>query len=112
MKGVILDNFLKKKYHVVIIDIKGPEIYALRGYQNILAKVEILSVEFAPIHIRDTTGLNFDSFCDLIFPHFSFVYIPVLNKRLKITKARKVLKEMFDSNISDEGLIFSKIRVL
>ena len=81
--------------------------------------MEILSVEFAPIHIRDTTGLNFDSFCDLIFPHFSFVYIPVLNKRLKITKARKVLKEMFDSNkemfdsnISDEGLIFSKIRVL
>lgn len=107
--GRRLDECLDdKKFDVIIMDIEGSEIFALRGMPEILAVSGTLVVEFIPYALRHVANIGVPEFLDVIEPHFSTLVIPSKGKRVTRPMFRAVLTEMFNKNENDAGLIFRK----
>lgn len=104
-----LDDLLAgEEFGVVLMDIEGSEYFALQGMQRILATTAVLQVEFLPHHLRNVAGVSVEQFVALIEPHFASLCIA--RKALVVGRDRFVplLREMYDRNEGDEGLIFLK----
>ncbi len=107
--GVVLDDHIKeKKFDLIVMDIEGSEYFALKGMQEILDNCKTLQIEFIPHHLKNVSGVSVEEFLTLITPHFSQLYIPMLNFSVARKGFRVALKEMYDNNLSDEGIIFTK----
>lgn len=108
--GYRLDEYLEdKRFDVIIMDIEGSEIFALRGMPEVLKAAETLVVEFIPDAIRHVANADITDFVDVIEPHFSRLIIPSKDGiEVKRPIFRAVLAEMFRRNENDAGLIFRK----
>ncbi len=109
INAVSLDNYLKEKiFDLIIMDIEGSEYFALKGMQEILERSKVLVVEFLPHHLKNVSGVSVEEFLSVIESHFSNLMIP--SKQLKVDKPKfkESLKEMYDKNQGDEGIIFEK----
>lgn len=65
-----------QSFDLVIMDIEGSEIFALRGMPHILDSCRSIAVEFRPHHIADVANAGIDQFLDAIQPYFSWMYVP------------------------------------
>jgi len=107
--AVPLDSHIKEReFDLVVMDIEGSEYFALKGMQEILNNARVLQVEFLPHHLKNVSGVTVKDFVALIEPHFAILYIP--SQKLTVHKQNfiKVLTEMYERNIGDEGIIFHK----
>lgn len=59
---------------LVVMDVHGFEVHALRGAAKTLAKTRYLFVEFAPERLADQ-GSAVEEFVELVASHFSSVYV-------------------------------------
>ena len=107
--GQRLDSFLKNEsVDVIVMDIEGSEVFALRGMQAILEEARVLQIEFLPRHIKDVAGASIDEFVGLLAPHFEKLTIPSLNHTVSRGEFWPLLSRMFETNQGDDSLLFEK----
>jgi FkbM family methyltransferase len=73
---VTLDQHLgdDSKIRLVVMDIEGAEVHAIRGMSSVLSHVEYLYTEFCPRHLA-SFGESSASFVEALSPHFAHMYI-------------------------------------
>jgi FkbM family methyltransferase len=104
-----LDDLLNdERFDVVFMDIEGSEYFALGGMQNILSSAKVLFMEFVPHHLRNVSGASVDQLLERISPHFSTLFVPSKGITVSANQFGGVLKEMFDQEQSDDGVVFTK----
>ena len=103
-----LDTFPFQQIDLLVMDIEGHELHALKGSTNLLDKLSILDIEFAPEQLADH-GSDPVEMLDLIFDHFGYMYI-LREKPHKYNKesAMIYLREKMDQKGFLINLIFSK----
>lgn len=107
--AVPLDELLEgKNVDFILMDIEGSEYFALKGMPKILAKTRAIQVEFLPHHLKNVSGITPDQFAELFTPHFDVLTIPSLQSRVDRADFAHTLREMYQRNQGDEGLIFEK----
>ena len=107
--AVPLDAHIKEReFDLIVMDIEGSEYFALKGMQEIINNTRVLQVEFLPHHLKNVSGVTVKDFVDLIEPHFAVLYIPSQQLTVHKPNFMKVLTEMYERNIGDEGIIFHK----
>jgi FkbM family methyltransferase len=108
VKSAPLDSLLKNKnFDVVIMDIEGSEFFALQGMPKILDNTKTLIVEFIPHHIKNVSGISIVEFA-AIFKNFKTLTLSIKKVAVDNKDFEYLLQHLYDNNISDEGLIFSK----
>lgn len=107
--AVRLDDILnQRKFRLVVMDIEGSEVFALRGMPAILSSVATLAVEFLPHHLRDVSAVTVEQFLQPITPHFTKLFIPSKNLSIGREEFLAVLTRMYERDEGDDGLLFSK----
>jgi predicted nucleotidyltransferase len=103
-----LDDTLKNNFDLIVMDIEGSEYFALKGMKKILSHAKHLIVEFLPHHLKNVSGVSVKEFLKVIDPYFNSLYIP--SKKITVNKSNflKILENMYNSEESDEGIVFSK----
>lgn len=110
VKAASLDRYLPDRtFRVVVMDIEGSEYFALRGMQDILARCEVLMVEFLPHHLRNVSGVTVKQFLSVIEPHFSRMTIPSQQIIALAGEFEEPLTRMYQRDEGDSGLIFDKV---
>jgi FkbM family methyltransferase len=106
---VALDEHLDDHaFDLILMDIEGSEIFALRGMQSLLRSSNHLQVEYFPDHVDNVAGLGDDDFLRTIEPHFDELVVqrghepPVPREAF----ARR-LRELRESGFAGD-LVFSK----
>lgn len=101
-----LDDLLPGAFEVIVMDIEGSEVFALRGMARLLASASHLFVEFLPHHLRNVAGVDADAFCDLVLPHLPHLRIGAA--RLTRDAARAELQRMFAADEGQDLIRFSR----
>ena len=76
IRAVRLDDVVDESVDVILMDIEGGEIFALRGMRRILSGVTYLSVEFLPHLIRNVASVGVDEWLQCIPLEFDRAYWP------------------------------------
>jgi len=106
--GRRLDEVLKGiRFDLIVMDIEGSEYFALKGMQEILARTEHLIIEFVPHHLRDVSGVSVEDFLSVV-GDFSQLTVPTLNRTVSPDQFRDVLIQLYRSELSDDGILFSR----
>ena len=98
-------------FDLIFMDIEGSEYFALSGMQNSLKTAGSLVMEFIPHHLNNVANVSVSELLNLIEPHFSYLYIPSKNQYAEKKDFYPILQNMYDMNKSDDGVIFSKVKV-
>ena len=106
-----LDDEFPAAFDIVIMDIEGSEYFALKGMQAIIAKTRVLVVEFIPHHLRYVADIDVATFLEPICDHFQQLEIPSLNRTVGRDEFLTVLTSMFDNDLYDDGIVFSKVSI-
>lgn len=107
--AVSLDDLLMgKTVDFVLMDIEGSEYFALKGMPNILNQAQAIQVEFLPHHLKNVSGVTPEQFAELFTPYFDSLEVPSLALTVDNTKFAVTLRQMYEKNQGDEGLIFQK----
>lgn len=93
---------------VIVMDIEGAEYFALKGMQEILARVKVLYVEYVPDHLKDVAGVSVSEFLDLIVPHFNKVELINGKTSIELSDGGKKLNETLSQMHSMDNLYFWK----
>lgn len=110
VKAASLDRYLPDhSFRVVVMDIEGSEYFALLGMQDILARCQVLMVEFLPHHLRNVSGVTVGQFLSVIEPHFSRMTIPSQRVVATARGFEEPLTRMYQQDEGDSGLIFEKV---
>jgi FkbM family methyltransferase len=105
-----LDEVLpNSSFDVIVMDIEGSEYFALKGMPKLLARAQTLAIEFLPHHLVNVAGISVEDLVDQIYPFFDQLTVPSKNLTVEKSRFHTVLTEMFESNESDEGIIFRKL---
>ena len=103
-----LDDFLPNHdYDLVLLDIEGSEYFAMKGMKEILSNCKTLVVEFLPHHLRNVADIDVDTFISVIPGQFTKFQLPDNNQEHTISEIKTVLQNMYDSNIGEDGIIFT-----
>ena len=103
-----LDDFLPNhEYDLVLLDIEGSEYFAMKGMKEILSNCKTLVVEFLPHHLKNVADIDVDTFISVIPGQFTNFQLPDNNQKHKISEMKNVLQKMYDSNIGEDGIIFT-----
>jgi hypothetical protein len=106
--GIPLDElFDDRTFDLIIMDIEGSEYFALRGMAKILSKAACLVIEFLPHHLRNVSAVTVDEFLKTL-PAFRLLTIPSLKKTVGREAFSEILTYMYDNDIGDDGIIFSR----
>jgi len=105
-----LDEYLQDTFDVVIMDIEGSEVFALKGMPQILSKASMLQVEFLPHHLKNVSGVSVSEFLAPIEIYFDRLLIPSRNMTVEKPDFLNVLQSMFDKDEGDNGIIFTKFK--
>jgi FkbM family methyltransferase len=97
-----------RDFALVFMDIEGSEYFALKGMQDILAKARALIVEFIPHHLKNVAGVSPEQFVATIAPHFTSLWVPSTQKRVDRADFAPLLRNMFEADRADEGIVFTK----
>ena len=107
VQAYALDDYLSNKsFELVLIDIEGSEYFAMRGMEKILSKTKTLIVEFLPHHITNVAGVELADFLDNIPNQFTKLLIPSKKQTYPIDEGLNILRQMFESGLGDDGIIF------
>jgi FkbM family methyltransferase len=103
-----LDDYLPQHdYDLVLLDIEGSEYFAMKGMEDILSKCKTLVVEFLPHHLKNVADIDVDTFLSVLPGHFTKFNLPDHQQEHNISEAKAVLQKMYDSNIGEDGIIFT-----
>ena len=103
-----LDDYLPEHdYDLVLLDIEGSEYFAMKGMNDILSHCKTLVVEFLPHHLKNVAGVDVDTFISALPKHFTKFQLPDHNQEHTISEIKTVLQKMYDSNIGEDGIIFT-----
>jgi hypothetical protein len=109
--AVRIDDLLgERAFDLVLMDIEGSEIFALRGMRKILSKAQVLCVEFIGDHLRHVAGVTSDEFVDELLPHFNFMRISDSNDLVSMDEVKRVLRWL-DAKSAAVDLFFYKDNV-
>jgi len=109
IETVRLDSLLQdRKYDVIVMDIEGSEIFALRGMPNILKKSQLLFIEWITFHLEYVAAVPPEEFAIELEKYYSYVYIPGMNKVYEKTQFSELLRTMYDQRYHQDLIIFSK----
>lgn len=103
-----LDDVLPGDYDVILMDIEGSEYFALQGMTRLVSRARHLVAEFLPHHFRDVAGVTAREFVQLLEPHFDRLYIPSRDETVPRQQFAARLTEMFEADVGDDGIVFSK----
>lgn len=108
--SVRLDDLLpEERFDLVFMDIEGSELFAMRGMPRILAGARFVVCEFYPFMVREVAGAGVDEFLEPLSA-FETLVIPSLAKAVHGAEIAPALREMYDANRCDNGLIFIRQR--
>lgn len=105
---IVLDEVVGEFiYDLVVMDIEGSEVFALKGMQKILRNTNALFIEFLPHHIRDVAGSSVSEFVSLVRDHFDVLRIVESGEHVQNRDFLPVLQAMFDREMG-VNLLFQK----
>ncbi|MBL6891348.1 MAG: FkbM family methyltransferase [Candidatus Poseidoniaceae archaeon] len=103
-----LDNYLSEhNFDLILLDIEGSEYFAMMGMKEILSNCKTLVVEFLPHHLKNVADIDVDTFISALPNHFTNFQLPDNNQEHNISEIKTVLQKMYDSNIGEDGIIFT-----
>ena len=103
-----LDDYLPHHdYDLILLDIEGSEYFAMKGMNDILSHCKTLVVEFLPHHLKNVADINVETFLSVIPGHFTKFELPDNKQKHNISEVKTVLQKMYDSNIGEDGIIFT-----
>ncbi len=103
-----LDDYLPKHdYDLILLDIEGSEYFAMKGMNDILSKCQTLVVEFLPHHLKNVADIDVETFLSVLPDHFTKFELPDNKQEHNISEVKTVLQKMYDSNIGEDGIIFT-----
>ena len=103
-----LDDYLPKHdYDLILMDIEGSEYFAMKGMKDILSNCKTLVVEFLPHHLKNVADIDVETFLSVLPSHFTKFKLPDNNQEHNISEVATVLQKMYDSNIGEDGIIFT-----
>jgi FkbM family methyltransferase len=108
IEGKKLDDIFSQKFDIILMDIEGSEIFALKGSPRLLNQADYLVIEFIPHHLRNVAVVTVDELLENILPYFSRLYIPSKKQFYYGQKIYDVLRSMYVKEEYDDGIIFSK----
>jgi len=109
--AVRLDDFLLgKSYDVIFMDIEGSEYFAMKGMPRLVAHASVIFSEFLPHHLTQVGGITIDDYIEC-FEGFNTLIVPSSTSVFHFENIKDVLRDMFESNHGDEGLIFIREKV-
>ena len=80
---------------------------AMKGMKEILSNCKTLVVEFLPHHLKNVADIDVDTFISALPGHFTNFQLPDNNQAHNISEVKTVLQKMYDSNIGEDGIIFT-----
>ena len=102
-----LDSLLEgKNFDLILLDIEGSEYFAMKGMPNLLGNCTTFIVEFLPHHLTNVAGITVDQFLENIPKQMKRLTIPSRNQTVPVEQVGPTLRDMFDKNQGDDGLIF------
>jgi len=103
-----LDDYLPNHdYDLILLDIEGSEYFAMKGMKDILSNCKTLVVEFLPHHLKNVADIDVDTFLSVLPGHFTKFELPNNKQEHNISEVKTVLQKMYDSNIGEDGIIFT-----
>ena len=103
-----LDDYLPQHdYDLILLDIEGSEYFAMKGMKDILSNCKTLVVEFLPHHLKNVADIDVDTFLSVLPGHFAKFTLPDNKQEHNISEVKTVLQKMYDSNIGEDGIIFT-----
>jgi FkbM family methyltransferase len=107
--GGPLDKILQDRvFKVIFMDIEGSEFSALCGMRLLLARTELLFVEFIPAHLEFVAQVSPEEFAELLQDFFDYLFVPKLGGFVEKQNFPLVLRRLYDLNISEDQIVFSK----
>ena len=108
MESHRLDDYLPKHdYDLILLDIEGSEYFAMKGMKDILSNCKTLVVEFLPHHLKNVADIDVETFLSVLPEHFTKFKLPDNKQEHNISEVATVLQKMYDSNIGEDGIIFT-----
>ena len=103
-----LDDYLPEhEYDLILLDIEGSEYFAMKGMKDILSNCKTLVVEFLPHHLKNVADIDVETFLSVLPGHFTKFKLPDNKQEHNISEVNTVLQKMYDSNIGEDGIIFT-----
>ncbi len=103
-----LDDYLSEHdYDLILLDIEGSEYFAMKGMKDILSNCKTLVVEFLPHHLKNVADIDVETFISVLPGHFNKFQLPDNKQEHNISEIKPVLQKMYDSNIGEDGIIFT-----
>jgi len=103
-----LDDYLPEHdYDLILLDIEGSEYFAMKGMKDILSNCKTLVVEFLPHHLKNVADIDVETFLSVLPGHFTKFTLPDNKQEHNISDVKTVLQKMYDSNIGEDGIIFT-----
>ena len=103
-----LDDYLPEHdYDLILLDIEGSEYFAMKGMQDLLSNCKTLVVEFLPHHLKNVADIDVETFLSVLPGHFTEFKLPDHKQEHNISEVKTVLQNMYDSNLSEDGIIFT-----
>jgi FkbM family methyltransferase len=103
-----LDDYLPEHdYDLILLDIEGSEYFAMKGMKDILSNCKTLVVEFLPHHLKNVADIDVETFLSVLPGHFTKFTLPDNKQEHNISEVKTVLQKMYDSNIGEDGIIFT-----
>ena len=103
-----LDDYLPNHdYDLILLDIEGSEYFAMKGMKDILSNCKTLVFEFLPHHLKNVADIDVETFLSVLPGHFTKFELPNNKQEHNISEVKTVLQKMYDSNIGEDGIIFT-----
>lgn len=96
-----------RTFDLIIMDIEGSEVFALRGMPQILQSARALAVEFRPHSLVEVAGVTIDDFLASVKPYFSWLYVPG-GDLVTGNDVEAKLRMLFSENICHDAIYFFK----
>ena len=75
--------------------------------KEILSNCKTLVVEFLPHHLKNVAGISVEQFVSVLPKHFKNFHLPNNNQTHEFSKTSEVLQKLYDSNLGEDGIIFT-----
>ncbi|MEQ8824327.1 MAG: FkbM family methyltransferase [Filomicrobium sp.] len=105
-----LDDLVPEPVDLIVMDIEGSEYFALKGMPRHLSETQHLIIEFLPHHLRNVAAITVAEFLKPIENEFDQLFIPSRQMTVRREEFQKVLEEMYEADMCDEAMVFSKTR--